>query len=69
MYRDKKYAINGFGSQEEMIDMFRWLREMGMTLESIGRLYGVTKVYVQKKTREIKPGKIVNRRSRKPQGG
>lgn len=64
MYRDKKYQENGFESHEEFVEMIRWLRDLGLTQESIGRLYGVTKMYVCKLTHDINPPQIINRKPR-----
>lgn len=62
MYKDKKYQANGFDCQDDFIEMIRWLRNLGMTQESIGRLYGVSKMYVSKITHDISPDYIVNRK-------
>jgi hypothetical protein len=66
MYRDKVYERNGFKSHSELVDMIRWLRlDRGMTLQTIGDLYGITKAYVQKLCPET-PSRIVNRKQHRP---
>lgn len=62
MYKDKKYELNGFACQDDFIEMIRWLRNLGMTQASIGRLYGVSKMYVSKLSYDITPDYIVNRK-------
>ena len=63
MYRDKKYQVNGFESHADFVDTIRFLRlDMGMTLQSIASLYGITKAYAHKLCPEDPQKKVVNRK-------
>lgn len=62
-YKDPVWMRNGFKSHEDFVETVKWLRfEKGLTLDSIARVYNISKVYVNSLCNYMKPKFVVNRR-------